>query len=349
MAHEITIRQNGFAEAAFRQKPAWHELGTVFDADVSYEEMLLLAGLDWEVIQRQMGIAVPRTIETPEGPVESVRWEEIPEALANVRSDTGMYLGNVSPQYVVVQNREAFAFMDALVEEGRIRWETAFSLNGGKKVICTAKLPRIDTVLDGDTLERYVLCGLGHDGTGAINFGLTSTRVVCANTYRIALGEGGIREMSIRHTGDLKEKLHEARRILQLANDQFDKYADQSAEMVDRQLTSEQWYEILDILCPLPNKNDPDWSERRQAAIEETRSNIDLLYQIGDRCNLPGMESTAWAAFNAVTEHIDHLPRRGANRQRRAEARFNVTLYGAGRDMKERAWHTVRNVAGLVA
>jgi hypothetical protein len=59
---------------------------------------------------------------------------------------------------------------------------------------------------------------------------------------------------------------------------------------------------------------------------------------LGDAQRLPGIERTAWAAFNAVTEHIDHLPRRGATPERKAEARFNVCLYGPGRDMKERAF-----------
>jgi hypothetical protein len=31
MAHDITIRDNGIAEAAFALTPAWHNLGTVLD------------------------------------------------------------------------------------------------------------------------------------------------------------------------------------------------------------------------------------------------------------------------------------------------------------------------------
>ena len=62
---------------------------------------------------------------------------------------------------------------------------------------------------------------------------------------------------------------------------------------------------------------------------------------------LPGMEHSAWAAFCAVTEHIDHLPRRGATQRQKAEARFNVCLYGPGRDMKQRAFEAACRFAGL--
>ena len=70
-----------------------------------------------------------------------------------------------------------------------------------------------------------------------------------------------------------------------------------------------------------------------------------MAYLLGESQRLPGIERTAWAAFNAVTEHIDHLPRRGATPERKAEARFNVCLYGPGRDMKERAFQAAYRFA----
>jgi len=99
-------------------------------------------------------------------------------------------------------------------------------------------------------------------------------------------------------------------------------------------------------MCPELDPHDPDWTERREEAISATRLAIRDAWS-NERQMLPGIERSAWAAFSAVTEHIDHLPRRGATRERKAEARFNVTLYGAGRDMKKRAFETACRFAGL--
>jgi hypothetical protein len=165
-------------------------------------------------------------------------------------------------------------------------------------------------------------------------------RVVCANTYAIALAEGYVKELAVPHKGDVKAKLAQARRILGLANEKFDQYAQQTRALAAHRLTGEEWDKYLDIMCPVPDRHDPDWSEEREERIRKTREDVAVAYLLGEAQRLPGIERTAWAAFNAVTEHIDHLPRRGATQERKAEARFNVCLYGPGRDMKERAFQT---------
>lgn len=139
----------------------------------------------------------------------------------------------------------------------------------------------------------------------------------------------------------------QARNILGLANEKFDQYAQQTRALAAHKLTGEEWDQYLDIMCPVPDRHDPDWTEEREERIRKTREDIAVAYLLGEAQRLPGIERTAWAAFNAVTEHIDHLPRRGATRERKAEARFNVCLYGPGRDMKERAFQAACKFANL--
>lgn len=348
MAHEITIREDGFAEAAFgSNKPAWHGLGQVVAGAMSSAEAIELAGLDWNVVQRSLGYKAPKTIDTDEGPVETHEFCGV-DLLANVREDNQLFLGVVSERYKVIQNHEAFAFMDKLAEDGELAYETAFSLNGGKSVVITAQLPTVDTIADDDNQLRFVLMSLSHDGTGAIRFGATSVRCVCANTYGLALKKDGktIRELSIAHTGKIESKLTEARQILQSANERFDNYAEAAARLAEAKLTRDQWEAFLNIMCPIPHKLDPDWTVRRERSIIETRSAIESNYR-NERQSFGDIGETAWAAFNAVTEHIDHLPRRGASDRRKAEARFNVTQYGPGRDQKERAFVTACRISGL--
>ena len=214
MAHEITVRADGFAEAAYGLTPAWHGLGEVYNEPMTSTAAIAGAGLDWEVKQEPMG----RFRGTPEqfqGYLESPRefleshynpWEPCtsetgePKVLANVREDNGLYLGNVTDQYCVVQNTEAFSFLDSLVDDGSLRYESAFSLQGGRKVVLLAQMPGKYQVVDGDDQIPYIMMSLCHDGTGAIKFGPTIVRVVCANTYRMAIespeGKRQIRELS---------------------------------------------------------------------------------------------------------------------------------------------------------
>jgi phage/plasmid-like protein (TIGR03299 family) len=349
MAHDITIRDNGIAEAAFALTPAWHNLGTVLDHPMSSLEALQSAHLDWDVLQRPVGVVVPQTIETPEGEVTKETFTAIPDMVANVRSDSGKVLGIVSRWYKTIQNREAFAFLDKLIENKEMTYESAFSLSGGKKVVLLGRLPETDQIAHGDETLRYILLSLCHDGTGAIKFGPTAVRVVCANTYGLALSKGTIQDvegLSIGHMGDIEGKLQKARDILVLANQSFTEHAEQSRLLAQKRLTAAEWEAYLNIMCPIPDVHDPDYTEKRAERIAETRDAIRAAYH-NERQSLPGIEHTAWAAFNAVTEHIDHLPRRGSTQVQKSEARFNVTMYGPGRDMKKRAFEAACRFAGV--
>ena len=336
MSHEITIREDGFAEAAYSLKPAWHDLGQVYDHAMSSEEALEGAGLDWTIKQSEV-CRYPVT----DPPVL------VPGARLNIRSDTNLELGLVTEHYKPVQNVEAFEFLDALIDEGQMMYESAFSLNGGKRVVMLAQMPGVFQVVKDDPLINYIMLSMSHDGFEAMHFGPTSVRVVCANTHRLAVEEKGsmIKRLSISHKGDIKEKLHQAKLILSKAKDQLDDYNHSAVELANKKLSKDDWKKFLDIMCPELDPLDPDFTERRARNLSETRSAITQCYNNDKQLTAP---HTAWAAFNAFTEHVDHLPRRGAGR-RQAEARFNVTFWGVGRDMKQRAYELACKMADTQA
>ena len=115
-----------------RETP-WHGLGTrVMEAPAS-KEALQLAGLDWKVLQE---------------PIFTDTKEEIVGYKANVRDSDRRVLGVVTDRYKVIQNEEAFAFTDALLGEG-VRYETAGSLQDGKKVWMLARLPQ-EYIISGE-------------------------------------------------------------------------------------------------------------------------------------------------------------------------------------------------------
>ena len=100
-----------------------------------------LAGLDWDVIPK------PLFTEGASDPIEGF--------VANVRNTDNTVLGVVSEKYKAVQNRTAFAFTDALVGGGDVRYETAGALAGGRKVWMLAKLTGTTKIL-GDQVDPYL-------------------------------------------------------------------------------------------------------------------------------------------------------------------------------------------------
>ena len=136
-----------------RETP-WHGLGAVLaKPPTTIAEAIERSGLSWRV--EREAIAIDR------GDVATVndwwlpRCEEIPGWWANVRQDTRQVLGIVGERYRIVQNIEAFQFVDQLIGSA-MHFETAGSLHGGRRVWVLAQLPEHIEV-GGDPVRPYVL------------------------------------------------------------------------------------------------------------------------------------------------------------------------------------------------
>ena len=180
-----------------RETP-WHGLGRIIMDAPASREALELAGLDWQVESRN---------------IYSGTGAMIPGYRANVRSTDDAVLGVVSDRYRIVQNEEAFQFTDDLLGEG-VTYETAGSLQGGKKVWMLARLPR-KYLIAGDQVEPYLVIFNSHDGSSGVKVAMTPTRVVCQNTLNLALNTAK-RSWTARHTENVLLRVQDARETLQL-------------------------------------------------------------------------------------------------------------------------------------
>lgn len=267
-----------------REKP-WHGLGTMVEQAPSSADALRLAGLDWTVIQKQLQVCGGAKIENYR---------------ANIRETDSKVLGVVTDRYRIVQNVDAFAFTDSLIG-GDVHYETAGSLNGGKKIWLLAKLP--DTELVGDKTEPYLCFSNTHDGSGAVRVCMTPIRVVCNNTLNIAMN-GAKRSWSVRHTGDIKMKLHEAQICLELAGQYMEKLAEQADRMANTSVTDDQIRKILDEMFPIAE----DRTDREKRNIKKARDEYMVCYFAPDIMKFHG---TAWGALNAMSDMVSHnAPRR---------------------------------------
>jgi hypothetical protein len=118
----------------------WHGLGAVLERPpATIAEAIDASGLGWRVEREQ--IAVDRGDVATADSIWDPRCEVIPGYYATVREDTRQVLGIVGGRYRIVQNDEAFEFVDQLLGSS-LHFETAGSHNGGRRVWVLATLPR---------------------------------------------------------------------------------------------------------------------------------------------------------------------------------------------------------------
>ena len=276
-----------------REKP-WHyeetkDVTRIIQEAPSSAEALVAAGLDWEVIQED--------VLTADGVL-------IPNYKANIRSSDNRVLGIVTDRYKVVQNRDAFEFTDNMIG-GDVRYETAGSLQGGRKVWMLAKLPARELI--GDEVEPYMCFTNSHDGTGAIQICMTPIRVVCNNTLNIALREAK-RSWSTKHLGDVGQKIQEARYCLQMANRYMDGLGEYAAQLSKTKVTDEQLKELLAEMFPV----EEDATDRKKSSAEQARESFMICYFAPD---IEKFRGTGWGVVNAMSDMIGHAApgRRSAN------------------------------------
>ena len=264
-----------------RETP-WHGLGTRVLTAPTSKDALDLAGLNWQVVQE------PIYTET----------EEIIEGYkANMRDSDRKVLGVVTDRYKVIQNEEAFAFTDELLGEG-VRYETAGSLQGGRRVWLLAHMPR-EYIISGERISPYLVFSNTHDGSGAIKVALTPIRVVCNNTLNLALNTAK-RSWSMIHTGDIKGKMEEARNTLFMAEQYMDELGKECETLRMKSMTDEKVMGYIEALLPIEDNATP------QQIRNIKRLQEDMRMRYFEAPDLVGLGKNVYRFVNAVSDFATH-------------------------------------------
>lgn len=264
-----------------RERP-WHGLGQwCADAPTS-ETALELAGLNWNVIQEE---------------VFTEQNERVDGFKCNIRDSDRKVLGVVSDRYKIVQNKDAFAFTDSLLKEG-VRYETAGSLMGGRKVWLLARLPQ-DYIITGDRYIPYLVFANAHDGSGSVKVALTPIRVVCNNTLNLAL-DTAPRSWSMVHTGNIEQKLEEARYTLFRAEEYMDSLGCSLEELHRIRLSEKEVAEYIELLLPVQE----DASVLQKKNMKTLRDNLRSCYY--DAPDLKDIGHNAYRFMMSVSDFATH-------------------------------------------
>ena len=311
-----------------RETP-WHGLGRIIMDAPASREALELAGLDWQVESRN---------------IYSGTGAMIPGYRANVRSTDDAVLGVVSDRYRIVQNEEAFQFTDDLLGEG-VTYETAGSLQGGKKVWMLARLPR-KYLIAGDQVVPYLVIFNSHDGSSGVKVAMTPIRVVCQNTLNLALNTAK-RSWTARHTENVLLRVQDARETLQLASNYMVELGNRGEELARIDLSDHKVQEFINEFFPISE----DLSDCQR------KNNLRLQEELKTRYyNAPDLEwvgKNGWRFINEVSDFCyprrpspqdQKLQREPVPAHRRGQPHDRQGLQdGAGSSIKEQAMNDVNN------
>jgi phage/plasmid-like protein (TIGR03299 family) len=318
MAHNLSIRSDGKVEMAYRGTTPWHGLGTAVADYMTAQEALQAAGLDWNVIKR------PIAHLEADG-----SYKAFPGFNALLRDDTMAILTVAKASYEPLQNRAALAFSDEIVGSGAAKYETAGALDGGRKIWMLAELSKCNISVAGDEIKPYFLLHNSHDGTSKVRGILTPTRVVCWNTLSSAMagartGEG----FELRHTKNITDHAQAAREALGLILNNYDELGKKFNMLAAKSFTDVQLAGYVEEMLPSPmtggDRSLENARDRRKIAVRLTHE--------GKGNDRTGVRGTWWAAYNGMTELLDHV-----GGWRTPENRMKDVIFGQKASMKSQA------------
>lgn len=317
MSHELEF-VNGEAQMAYAGETPWHGLGFKVSNDLTPQQMLEAAGLDWEVITK------PCYTRIKDKMVKIDR-----QAL--VRSTDDKVLDIISKDWKPVQNEDAFAFFNDFVGAGDMNMETAGSLKGGKIVWALARVNESFELFDGrDRVDGFLHFTNPHSYGQSIDIRFTPIRVVCNNTLTLSLSMNSKNKVTWNHRREFDEEL--VKETLGIAKDKLQKYKEMAQFLSQKRYKDEDIVEYFTRIFPVSEaKKEKNQLSRNSALAIETYLNDQPGAELG--------EGSFWQLFNTVTYMTDHVL------GRTQDTRLTSAWYGASKNLKAKALETAVEMA----
>lgn len=341
MAHEL----ENVKDMVYVGDTPWHGLGVKLDKIDTIPDCI-----NWEV-------------ETQ--PIYLANNVIIPSNVAIVRPTDNRVFGIATPDYVPHQNKQLWQTFVDFCDAGQMEIETVGMLRGGEIVWILAKVNRsISVGKDSDITELYALLGSGHNNKVASFSKPTGIRVVCMNTFNIALQGGGVQDRQVhRSEFDVKR----AKKFVENAILGFSIYKENADQLVAVPVGSPTLSiafaqeviqpDNLNKALAVATKGKMDLETPKKQWINEifsnslmqtefetvlltnsnrpTRQLIDAIAQ-----ETPHLDTMSWwHEFNGATRYVDHV------RSRTPDTRVYNAWFGSGAQIKQKAFDTALEYA----
>ncbi len=278
--------------------------------NVTKESLLEKSFLDWGVEKRPIYYKN-----------ETGNYVEFFDKFATIRQEANLrsgeeQLGIVGSSYEVLQNEQLLEAVLPFFDIEDVDFETAGYFNNGKRVWMLFKLPEF-IVVNGDKTEQMLFVGNSHDGTTSIHIGLTSVRVICGNTFQLAMKQSKLR---IRHFESAPDKVKKAHEIIGITS----KVTTQLNEIFNQMAKAKVTDKFIDEIVYKLNAEDSktsvfdELSTRKQNSIITMKEFIDLEFS-----NSKALNGNKYGVFNGITAYYNH----GTSKSNK-EKRFEKMLFG---------------------
>lgn len=318
-------------------------------------EVMEKAGLNWTVKKCELMAKMPFSLtgnndisEDPDAFAYNGKiFRPLDGFYGTYRTDLNIPLGLVKSKYEVVQNRDAFNFFDDAIGENKAVYLKAGCLGYGEKIFVTAKLP-IETTVNGDKINNYLVFSNTHDGSGAVDIMFTPLRVACTNMLAAGI-ESSFAHIRIRHTKTVKEKLDRGAEVLRIACEKaktaeelynsltfINMNDNQAKDYFARLILSETEYQALinyDYKNGLDKLFRKDYMTLTNTGISMRKANqlstmFDYYYYGVAQEEIKG---TGWGAYNAVTGYYSNVV------EMEGEKRVDSLLWGSANNAVTKA------------
>lgn len=282
------------------------------------EEAMDISGLNWT---------------TEEVELVTTNGLDVPQAKGLFRSDTKAVIGVVGRRYKPLQNHEAFAFADAVVQKHDATYEYAYCLNGGSNILIQLKVNGGFEARPGDHLDKYINISNHHDGGGSVVCFTGTNRAWCANQFRIMV-QNAQDTIRIHHKGSLTERFADASRLFHLSLDTFEVFQKQCQFLAQKQLDKAMVERFLDTVVGKPVEQVKNEETGLMELVERPRiqAKRDKIVDLFENGRGNG-QNTAWDLLNGATEYVDHF-----TNVDNADRRFASALIGHGAEFKQTAF-----------
>lgn len=346
MAHHLNFNEANQEYSFFSVKErAWHGLGKIVEQYPTSAKAIKFAGLDYHVEKRPLltvtgaefsNSPMNSDVIIPAAPIK------VPHYFATVRNDNDAVLGVVGKDYQIVQNKDAFAFFDAIVGGGDgMLYETAGALGKGERIFITAKLPGYIRVGKDDFIEQYLFLTTSHDGFGSITAAFTPIRIVCNNTLNAAMANhsGAIK---IRHTASANDRLKQAHTLMGITSNLGAELQGLFNQWAQVRITDKEVKKLIQVAMA-PNKEVlKNLETGKSDDLSTTYTNmVDKVYEYALSSPTQQLETTAgtiFGAYNAVTGYFQNV-----RNYKDDEAKFKSIIEGTAKQRAQVAFNLCRD------
>lgn len=290
------------------------------------------AGLDWEVEK------VPAYGKLSDGTMVPAF-----DRFTTVRTDTNEVLGIVGKQYQPVQNRDAFGFLDSLIEDGSLKYTSAGTLRGGLYVWMMAEFPEEFAITTDDKVKNSIFLFNAHDGSKTMRSFLSNVRLHCMNQLPY-LFKGGDEQFIMRHTENVIENSRDRAQdffgFLEAKQNSFNAML-KGLSQID--VSYDQVTKFIKEVFPQPVYDNAEQEKEISTRLMNTRQTVLGNF---DAMSTEATSGTAYGLLNAVTEYTDHQrSSRGSNVTEKMQSRFDSVILGSGMNLKKKALEVVSNIS----